>query len=81
MVEGAAGSGKTQAARRERAQVEARGGRMLVVTPTRKAAQVAAGEVGTPPHSVAWLLHQHGYRWDDGRPLGTGGSRHPVRRG
>ena len=40
-------------------------GGMLVVTPTRKAAQVAAGEVGTAAHSVAWLLHQHGYRWDE----------------
>ena len=35
------------------------------MTPTRKAAQVAAGEIGTAAHSVAWLLHQHGYRWDD----------------
>ena len=40
---------------------------MLVVTPTLKAAQVAAREVGTAG-SVAWLVHQHGYRWDqDGR--------------
>ena len=68
MVEGAAGSGKTRRLAAKRAQVEARGGRMLVVTPTRKAAQVASGEVGTAAHSVAWLLHQHGYRWDeDGR--------------
>ena len=68
VVEGAAGSGKTRRLAAQRAQVEARGGRMLVVTPTRKAAQVASGEVGTAAHSVAWLLHQHGYRWDeDGR--------------
>ena len=40
-------------------------GRMLVVTPTRKAAQVAERQVGAASHSVAWLLHQHGYRWDD----------------
>ena len=40
---------------------------MLVVTPTLKAAQVAAREVGTAG-SVAWLVHQHGFRWDeDGR--------------
>src|SRR5665811_1517917 len=38
---------------------------MVVVTPTRKAAQVAASEIGTAAHSVAWLLHQHGFRWDD----------------
>ena len=36
---------------------------MLVVTPTLKAAQVAAREVGTAG-SVAWLVHQHGFRWD-----------------
>ena len=40
------------------------GRRMLVVTPTLKAAQVAAREVGTAG-SVAWLVHQHGFRWDD----------------
>ncbi len=38
---------------------------MLVVTPTRKAAQVAAGEVGTETRAVAKLLHEHGFRWDD----------------
>jgi hypothetical protein len=37
---------------------------MLVVTPTLKAAQVAAREVGHAG-SVAWLVHQHGFRWDD----------------
>lgn len=68
VVEGAAGSGKTRRLAAMRAQVEARRGRMLVVSPTRKAAQVAAGEVGTDTDSVARLLHQHGYRWDsDGR--------------
>ena len=65
IVEGAAGSGKTRRLQETRAQVQARGGRMLVVTPTRKAAQVATSEVGTAAYSVAWLLHRHGYRWDD----------------
>ncbi|CAN5484500.1 hypothetical protein BH09ACT12_BH09ACT12_23970 [soil metagenome] len=65
IVEGAAGSGKTTRLAAKRAELEQQGGRMLVVTPTRKAAQVAAHEVGAPAHSVAWLLHQHGYRWDD----------------
>jgi len=46
-----------------------------VVTPTLKAAQVAAREVGTAG-SVAWLVHQHGFRWDsDGH-----WSRDPVPR-
>ena len=65
VVEGAAGAGKTRRLAATREQVEARGGRMLVVTPTRKAAQVAAGEVGTETCAVAKLLHEHGFRWDD----------------
>lgn len=65
VVEGAAGAGKTRRLAATREQVEARGGRMLVVTPTRKAAQVAAGEVGTETRAVAKLLHEHRFRWDD----------------
>jgi exodeoxyribonuclease V alpha subunit len=65
VVEGAAGAGKTRRLAATREQVEARGGRMLPVTPTRKAAQVAAGEVGTETRAVAKLLHEHGFRWDD----------------
>jgi hypothetical protein len=68
VIEGAAGAGKTArlAATRERAL--AAGHRMVVVTPTRKAAQVAEGAVGAASYSAAWLLHQHGFRWDeDGR--------------
>jgi exodeoxyribonuclease V alpha subunit len=65
VVEGAAGAGKTRRLAATREQVEARGGRMLVVTPTRKAAQVAAGQVGTETRAVAKLLYEHGYRWDD----------------
>ena len=65
VVEGAAGAGKTRRLAATREQVEERGGRMLVVTPTRKAAQVAAGEVGTETRAVAKLLHEHGFRWDD----------------
>lgn len=41
---------------------------MIVVTPTLKAARVAATEVGTSAFSAAWLAHQHGFRWNtDGR--------------
>jgi len=65
VVEGAAGAGKTRRLAATREQVEARDGRMLVLTPTRKAAQVAAGEVGTETRAVAKLLHEHGFRWDD----------------
>ncbi|WP_415853468.1 MobF family relaxase [Sinomonas sp. G460-2] len=68
IIEGAAGAGKTRRLRATREALEAAGRRMFVVTPTHKAAQVAAAEIKTSAHSVAWLLHQHGLRWDeDGR--------------
>ena len=63
VVEGAAGAGKTTTVAATNDALAEQGRRMLVVTPTLKAAQVAAREVGTAG-SVAWLVHQHGYRWD-----------------
>ncbi|MGK2875784.1 MAG: AAA family ATPase [Nocardioides sp.] len=67
VVEGAAGAGKTTSLAVTKAVLGEQGRRMLVVTPTLKAAHVAAREVGTAG-SVAWLIHQHGFRWDqDGR--------------
>jgi exodeoxyribonuclease V alpha subunit len=67
VVEGAAGAGKTTTLAATQTALGEHGHRMLVITPTLKAAQVAAREVGTAG-SVAWLVHQHGYRWDtDGR--------------
>ena len=67
VIEGAAGAGKTTSLAATKAVLGEQGRRMLVVTPTLKAAQVAAREVGTAG-SVAWLIHQHGFRWDeDGR--------------
>ena len=67
VIEGAAGAGKTTTLAATQTLLAEQGRRMLVVTPTLKAAQVAAREVGTAG-SVAWLIHQHGYRWDtDGR--------------
>lgn len=67
VVEGAAGAGKTTTLAATQTALADQGSRLLVVTPTLKAAQVAAREVGTAG-SVAWLVHQHGYRWDpDGR--------------
>ncbi len=65
VVEGAAGAGKTTRLATTRKAFEEAGHRMVVVTPTRKAAQVASSEIGAAAHSVAWLLHQHGFRWDD----------------
>lgn len=65
IVEGAAGSGKTTRLAATSMAFEEAGHQMMVVTPTRKAAQVSAREIGTSAHSAAWLLHQHGFRWDD----------------
>ncbi len=36
----------------------------MVVTPTLKAAEVAASETGADGHSASWLIHHHGWRWD-----------------
>ena len=48
-----------------RVMAETRRRRLVVVTPTLKASQVASRELGTSAFSAAWLIHQHGYRWDD----------------
>lgn len=65
VVEGAAGAGKTTALRSAQTVLARHGQRLLVVTPTLKAAEVAAAETGADGHSAAWLIHQHGWRWDD----------------
>jgi hypothetical protein len=64
VVEGAAGSGKTTMLKTaiEAAAAEGRG--MRVVTPTKKAAGVAAQELGIPTDSVAALVYAHGFRWN-----------------
>ena len=69
VVEGAAGAGKTTtlAAARDALAVQHR--RLIVVTPTLKAAQAATAEVGARAGSAAWLAWQHGWRWDDDRRL------------
>ncbi len=64
VVEGAAGAGKTTALRSVQQLLTQRGHRLMVVTPTLKAAEVAAGETGADGHSAAWLIYQHGWRWD-----------------
>lgn len=72
VVEGAAGAGKTTALRTTHERLAVQGHRLVVVTPTLKAAEVAAAETGAEGHSAAWLIHQHGWRWD--------GEGHWVRR-
>ncbi|HXH79281.1 MobF family relaxase [Nocardioides sp.] len=65
VVEGAAGAGKTTALRSVQTLLARQGRRMVVVTPTLKAAEVASVETGAEGHSAAWLIHQHGWRWDN----------------
>jgi exodeoxyribonuclease V alpha subunit len=65
VVEGAAGAGKTTTLAAAQAALGQQGHRLVVVTPTLKAATVAAAELGGRAFSAAWLAHQYGYRWDD----------------
>ena len=65
VVEGAAGAGKTTTLATTRTLLARRGHRLMVVTPTLKAAAVATRETGAAGGSAAWLVHQHGWRWDD----------------
>jgi hypothetical protein len=65
IVEGAAGAGKTAMLAAARTVSLDQGHRMVVLTPTRKAAMVAEAQLGAASYPVAWLLYQHGFRWDD----------------
>lgn len=65
VIEGAAGTGKTSTLAAAAHTLHAQGRRLVVITPTLKAAQTARTQVGTDAFSAAWLIHQHGYRWDD----------------
>lgn len=65
IVEGAAGAGKTTMLGAAIAAAEAQGRPTRIVTPTKKAAAVAAHELGVPTDSVAALVHANGWRWDD----------------
>ncbi|WP_422936275.1 MobF family relaxase [Sinomonas sp. P47F7] len=65
VVEGAAGAGKTTMLAAAIAASEREGRRVRVLAPTKKAAQVAAEELGVPADSVAALVHAHGWRWND----------------
>ena len=65
VIEGAAGTGKTTTLAAARAALDAQDRRLVVVTPTLKAAQTAREQVGTDAFSAAWLAHQHGYLWDE----------------
>jgi len=64
IVEGAAGSGKTTMLATAIQTAEQRGGRVRVVAPTKKAADVAQQTLGVAADSVAALVYAHGYRWN-----------------
>ena len=65
VIEGPAGTGKTSTLAAAREVLEESDRRLVVVTPTLKAAQTAQRQVGKDAFSAAWLIHQHGYRWDE----------------
>jgi ATP-dependent exoDNAse (exonuclease V) alpha subunit len=64
VIEGAAGTGKTATLAAARDALEHQVRRLVVVTPALKAAQ-AAQQAGADASSAAWLIHQHGYRWNE----------------
>lgn len=64
VVEGAAGAGKTTMLGAAIRAAEREGRGVRVVTPTKKAADVAAVELGVPTDSVAALVYDHGFRWN-----------------
>lgn len=65
VLEGPAGAGKTTTLRAAAQAVSERGHRLCVVAPSLKAAEVAGRELGAFATTAAWLVHQHGFRWDD----------------
>ena len=64
VVEGAAGAGKTTMLGAAIEAAAAQGRATRVVTPTKKAADVAHQELGVTTDSVAKLVHEHGWRWN-----------------
>ena len=64
VIEGAAGVGKTTILRAAIEASAAQGRTTRIVTPTKKAADVAAQELGVSTDSVAKLVHEHGWRWN-----------------
>jgi exodeoxyribonuclease V alpha subunit len=65
VVEGAAGAGKTTTLAATHRLLEWQGRRLMVVTPTLKAAKVARAEVGAAAGSAGALVYAHGWRWNE----------------
>jgi hypothetical protein len=64
VVEGAAGAGKTTMLGVAIEAAAAEGRATRIVTPTKKAAEVAQQELGIHADSVAKLVHANGWRWN-----------------
>ncbi|WP_307858597.1 AAA family ATPase [Microbacterium flavescens] len=64
-VTGPAGAGKTTMLQVAFGALGAQRRRLIVLAPTRKAASVAAREVGATAASIHSLLADHGYRWGE----------------
>ncbi|WP_448070751.1 MobF family relaxase [Georgenia yuyongxinii] len=64
VVEGAAGAGKTTMLGAAIGAAGEQGRTTRIVTPTKKAADVAVQELGVPADSVARLVHANGWRWN-----------------
>ncbi|GAA4342098.1 hypothetical protein GCM10023087_01180 [Microbacterium rhizosphaerae] len=62
-ITGPAGAGKTTVLRIAHRALQHQGRQMIVVAPTRKAASVAALEIGASASSLHALLADHGWRW------------------
>lgn len=68
VVEGAAGAGKTHMLKAVKAYCDEHDLRLMLTTPTRKAAQVAADEVNTQAETLMKLLEAYGWRHDETDP-------------
>lgn len=64
VVTGAAGSGKTTLLKAAKHVGAVKGVEQVIVTPTAKAAEVAAAETGSSASTVHALLRAYGYRWE-----------------
>lgn len=64
VVTGAAGAGKTTLLKAAKHVGAVKGLEQVIVTPTAKAAEVAAAETGSAASTVHALLRAYGYRWE-----------------
>ncbi|MDX2342167.1 relaxase domain-containing protein [Micrococcus sp. M4NT] len=71
VVTGAAGAGKTTLLKAAKHVGAVKGLEQVVVTPTAKAAEVAAAETGSAASTVHALLRAYGYRWETDETTGA----------